>query len=115
MEGGETIMKKILVIAVVLIVAFVLSMSAFASTKTLVFPGGPMGKVTFDGKMHNQKLGAGKCMTECHGKGIPMKAPGAAGSLKITMADINAGKVCGMCHNGTKAFSAKECGKCHKK
>jgi c(7)-type cytochrome triheme protein len=37
---------------------------------------------------------------------------------QIKMADLNAGKLCGECHNGTKAFKtsdAANCGKCHKK
>ena len=110
-------MKKLLVISVVIAVTFALAGLALASMKTLEFPDGATGKVVFDGKMHNTKLGPGKC-GECHGKGIPYKAPGAEGSLKITMADINAGKVCGMCHDSTKAFSAKDpanCTKCHHK
>jgi c(7)-type cytochrome triheme protein len=38
--------------------------------------------------------------------------------MKITMADMNAGKNCGTCHNGEKAFKSSEaadCAKCHKK
>jgi c(7)-type cytochrome triheme protein len=34
------------------------------------------------------------------------------------MKDINEGKFCGTCHNGTKAFSSKDpanCAKCHQK
>jgi c(7)-type cytochrome triheme protein len=40
------------------------------------------------------------------------------GADAITMKDINEGKFCGHCHNGTKAFSTKEaanCSKCHQK
>ncbi len=36
----------------------------------------------------------------------------------LTMKDMEAGKNCGACHNGTKAFSVKDpanCAKCHKK
>ena len=99
--------------------------SAFASMKVLVFPDGDQGKVTFDGKMHNAKLGSGKCMV-CHKdkNPFPMKAPGAEGSVKITMADISAGKFCGTCHNGKMAFGGTtvfdasdkaNCAKCHKK
>jgi c(7)-type cytochrome triheme protein len=69
------------------------------------------GKVTFDGKIHADK--GVKC-TECHVKIFQMKK----GSAAMKMADINAGKFCGECHNGTRAFSAKEpanCEKCHKK
>jgi c(7)-type cytochrome triheme protein len=37
---------------------------------------------------------------------------------KITMAEMNEGKNCGVCHNGQKAFKSGDqanCGKCHKK
>jgi len=40
------------------------------------------------------------------------------GAVKMTMAEMDAGKECGVCHNGEKAFSTKDkasCGKCHKK
>jgi len=110
-------LKRIFAIVISCAVMCALSAAALASMKTLEFPDGASGKVTFDGKMHNQRLGPGKCGT-CHGKGIPYKAPGAEGSLKMTMADMNAGKDCGMCHNGTTAFSVKDaasCTKCHKK
>jgi c(7)-type cytochrome triheme protein len=40
------------------------------------------------------------------------------GTTEIKMADMNAGKNCGTCHNGEKAFKSSEmanCKKCHKK
>lgn len=71
----------------------------------------PMGKVVFDGKNHaDAKVG---CL-DCHSKIFKMKK----GSTKFTMADINAGKFCGKCHNGTRAFASKDtdnCEICHKK
>ena len=79
--------------------------------KTVEFDKSPQGKVTFDGKIHaDQGL---KC-NDCHTKIFKMKK----GSEKITMADMNAGKNCGTCHNGEKAFKSSDaatCGKCHKK
>jgi c(7)-type cytochrome triheme protein len=36
-------------------------------------------------------------------------------AAKITQADHVAGKFCGKCHDGKKAFDQKECAKCHKK
>ena len=71
----------------------------------------PMGKVVFDGKSH---ASAGLKCPDCHTKIFPMKKD--AGKMK--MADINAGKGCGTCHNGDKAFKASDaanCSKCHKK
>jgi c(7)-type cytochrome triheme protein len=71
----------------------------------------PMGKVTFDGKVHADK--GLKCL-DCHSKIFKMKK----GSTEMKMADIHAGKFCGECHNGTKAFETNKpenCVKCHKK
>ncbi len=97
----------------VMLVAFALmfvgSALAVPPGRELVFKDGAMGNVTFSGKIHaNAGL---KCM-DCHPKIFPMKfEPG-----KFTMAQINEGKYCGTCHNGTKAFATKgNCEKCHKK
>ena len=53
-----------------------------------------------------------KCAA-CHDDLFAMKA----GSSKITMADIQAGKFCGACHNGKKAFAPTfaVCSRCHRK
>ncbi len=106
-------MKKLLVVAIVVVVTFVLTMSAFAvpSGKTVEFDGKGAGKVTFEGKVHADK---GLKCADCHPAVFKMKKGGDA----ITMKDINDGKFCGTCHNGTKAFSSKDaanCAKCHKK
>lgn len=77
------------------------------------FAGGGKGKVTFDAKVHADK---GLKCPDCHTK--PKLFEMKKGKDKITMADINAGKFCGGCHDGKKAFSAKDdanCVKCHKK
>ena len=81
--------------------------------KTVEFAGGDQGKVVFDGKIHADKgLKCGDCHT--NPKIFTMKK----GADKITMDEIKAGKWCGTCHNGDKAFKAGDeanCGKCHKK
>jgi len=91
-------------------VLFFGSAGAVSPGKSAVYDT-PMGKVTFDGKVHaDAKL---KC-PDCHTKVYPMKKD--AGKMK--MAEINAGKGCGTCHNGEKAFKASDpanCTKCHKK
>ncbi len=106
-------MKKLLVLALIVVVTFALTMTAFAvpSGKTVDFEGKGAGKVVFDGKTHADK---GLKCADCHPAVFKMKK----GADTITMKDINEGKFCGTCHNGTKAFSAKDaanCGKCHKK
>ena len=79
--------------------------------KTVEFAGGPMGKVVFDGKTHADK--GAKC-NDCHTKIFQMKK----GSTKITMAAMNKGENCGVCHNGTKAPKSSDPANrktCHKK
>ena len=106
-------MKKFIVSALtsLAVVMFVGSAMAVPSGKTLEFDGGALGKVTFSGKVHADK---GLKCGDCHTKIFKMKK----GADKMTMADINAGKYCGTCHNGEKAFKSSDaanCGKCHKK
>jgi len=98
-------------------VMVVLAVSIFVSHAQAIQPGKtvtwntPMGKVVFDGKNHAD---AGVKCLDCHSKIFKMKK----GSTQMTMSDITAGKFCGKCHNGTKAFSAKDnanCDVCHSK
>ena len=103
---------KALTILLTLVVAvmFIGSAMAVPPGKTVEFDS-PAGKVIFDGKAHGDK---GLKCNDCHTKIFPMKK----GGIKITMEEMNAGKNCGECHNGTKAFASKDpanCGKCHKK
>lgn len=104
-------MKKIFVLALVVMVAVAMSATVFATPagKSVEYAGGGAGKVVFDGKVHADK--GGKC-ADCHQSGLfKMKKGGDT----LTMKDMDAGKNCGACHNGTKAFSSKDCAKCHKK
>jgi len=99
------------------IVCFALLGIAFAQAKKV--GGGdikftPKGAdpVVFSHENHvtTQKM---KC-TDCHTKIFPMKKQ----DLKMTKEGHGQDKHCGVCHNGTKAFSQNkdtECVKCHKK
>ncbi len=105
-------MKKALVTAIAGVVPFVLAASAFAVPpgQTVEFTPEGAGKVIFDGKIHAAK---GATCADCHPGLFPMKKGGATLSMK----DMEAGKGCGACHNGTKAFGVKDavsCNKCHK-
>ena len=71
------------------------------------FTKSPMGKVTFDGKIHADK---GQKCDSCH----PLIFLQKKGSAKIKLADHQKGeKFCFTCHNGKKSFAPKECTKCH--
>ncbi len=106
-------MKKLFVLSFAIVVMFAMAVTAFAvpSGKTLEFDKGP-GKVTFSGTVHAEK---GLKCADCHSSGLFKMKKGADA---MTMKDMDEGKFCGHCHNGTKAFSVKDaanCGKCHKK
>ncbi|MDH4163214.1 MAG: cytochrome c3 family protein [Nitrospirota bacterium] len=107
-------MKKVIVMSLVVVLSFAMAATVFAvpAGKTVEFDGKGGGKVVFDGKIHADK--GAKC-ADCHQSGLfKMKKGGDV----ITMKDMEAGKNCGACHNGTKAFSVKDaasCAKCHKK
>jgi len=114
MKGGEPFMKRFIIVALAVAVTFAMAVSAFAvpTGKTVEFDGKGAGKVIFDGKIH---AGKGLKCADCHQSGLfKMKKGGDV----LTMKDMEAGKHCGACHNGTKAFGVKEkesCAKCHKK
>jgi c(7)-type cytochrome triheme protein len=99
------------VLAVLAALLFAASAMAVPPGKTVDYAGGAAGKVVFDGKAHADK---GLKCSDCHTKLFQMKK----GSVSMTMADLNGGKFCGSCHNGTAAFAtsdAASCAKCHKK
>ncbi|BCR06682.1 c-type cytochrome [Desulfuromonas versatilis] len=77
--------------------------------RVLEFNDSPLGKVVFDGKVH-QEAGA-KCK-ECHNDEMFPKMK--QGTVKVTMAEIYAGRLCGVCHNGKRAFGTEgNCARCH--
>ena len=82
---------------------------AVPSGKVLEFKNSPMGTVKFDGDVHKKAVSSCK---ECHNEAMFPKMK--QGTVKITMEQIYAGKQCGVCHNGKKAFEAKgNCQRCH--
>src|SRR4030067_3561164 len=106
-------MKKLFVLAMVMVVSFVMAASVFASMKTVEFEGKGAGKVVFDGAAHKAK---GLACKDCHAPAnlFQMKKSGDV----FTMKDMEAGRNCGACHNGTKASGVKgaaTCAKGHKK
>jgi c(7)-type cytochrome triheme protein len=105
MKARTIILVGILVLAIAAVAA------AVPADKTIEFIQSPMGKVIFDGKVHNQAV---KSCQECHKTDVFPKMQ--KGAVTITMQDIYKGKYCGVCHNGTVTFNATEnCTRCHKK
>ncbi len=106
----KTVVISLLAAAVLLVLAG--PIIAVPPGKTVVFEPKGAGKVVFDGKVHAEK---GLKCADCHQSGLFKMKKGAD---VMTMKEMQAGKFCGACHNGTKAFGMKEtadCAKCHKK
>ena len=94
-----------------ILIAFISVALAVPPGKTVEYGGGGHGKVIFDGKLHHDK---GFQCANCHTKIFSMKK----GSAKITLSEMSAGRFCGVCHNGIKAFKVnapENCSMCHKK
>jgi c(7)-type cytochrome triheme protein len=99
-------MKKVAIAAALFMVMAAAQAMAVPAGKSVEWKTS-MGKVTFKGDDH---AGKGLKCAECHTKIFPYKK----GEMK--MAEINAGKYCGVCHDGKRAFKpAGNCAKCHKK
>ncbi len=102
-------MRNILCLLVVVMFLSVSVAWAVPSGKTLEFSNSPQGSVNFDGKLHKD---AGNKCKDCHNKEMFPKMK--QGTVAITMDEIYAGKLCGVCHNGERAFSAQgNCNRCH--
>jgi c(7)-type cytochrome triheme protein len=96
---------------VLLVLFFVIASIAVAvpAKKTMEFNDSPMGVVIFDGTLHKE---AGNKCKDCHNDNVFPKMK--QGTVKITMNEIYEGKLCGVCHNGKRAFDAKSnCARCH--
>ena len=102
-------MRRILTLVVVTLLVSTGFALAVQGGKVLEFKNSSMGTVKFDGALHNKAAASCK---ECHTDGMFPKMK--QGTVKITMEQIYAGKLCGVCHNGKKAFEAKaNCQRCH--
>jgi len=102
-------MLKTFVIALTVLFSLTGTGLAVSSGTVLEFDSSPMGKVIFDGKVHKE---AGAICKDCHNDQMFPKMK--QGTVKITMEEIYAGRLCGVCHDGKRAFApAENCSRCH--
>lgn len=104
-------MQRLSIVALAILLVSASIALAVPGKQTLSFSNSPMGVVTFDGTLHKD---AGNKCKDCHN--LEMFPKMKQGSVTITMDEIYAGKLCGVCHNGKRAFDAQSnCIKCHVK
>ena len=83
--------------------------AAFAVTvRDAVYTTKKAGKVVFSHGDHINKKGMTNNCRACHDAIFDLKK-----KRHYSMADMEKGRSCGACHNGNKAFSLKECARCH--
>jgi len=75
--------------------------------KSVFYKINGMGDVIFSHEFHTQIFGC----DQCHPRTFAMKRTQG----KMKMDEMYAGRYCGTCHNGEKAFPSTDCGKCHTK
>lgn len=110
-QHGNTITLLTILLTALILLFLMGGAGAVPPGKTVVWEatGGP-GKVVFDGKLHLDK--GLKCFN-CHTRIFQMKKF----SARMKMEDMAAGKFCGVCHNGARAFKVNDpanCARCHK-
>jgi len=104
-------MYKGIILSLLVVACSVTFALAVPPGRTLDFDKSNLGNVVFSGTVHKD---AGISCKECHNKDVFPKMK--KGTVEITMKDIYAGKYCGVCHNGERAFAAKKsCKRCHVK
>ena len=104
-------MQKLAILIVAILFVSSSVVLAVPAKKTITFSDSCMGAVNFDGTVHKD---AGVKCKECHNDEMFPKMK--QGTVKITMNEIYAGKLCGVCHNGKRAFDAQgNCARCHVK
>jgi c(7)-type cytochrome triheme protein len=104
-------LKQVTTISLIFAVMASVNALAVGTGKSLEFKGSPEGMVIFDGTAHKN---AGLTCADCHNPEVFPKMK--QGTVKITMNDLYAGKYCGRCHDGKKAFMIKDnCTRCHHK
>jgi c(7)-type cytochrome triheme protein len=86
------------------------SLAPALELKDITYTTTDAGKVIFSHKVHLQKktrTGPNFNCKACHNSKMEK-------NVRYTMADMDKGKSCGMCHNGTTAFALAKCTQCHK-
>lgn len=90
------------------LVAIAASVQAI-TIKNVTYTTKTAGTVIFDHGVHLKQASINNNCKACHDAIFDMKKRSHA-----TMADMESGKSCGACHNGSAAFHVRECVKCHK-
>ena len=100
--------------SIIIILAALTGMVSGASAlelKEVTFNTPGAGKVVFSHKLHLNKKSVKTSMVSCKSCHATLRR---ANNAHFTMADMEKGKSCGKCHDGSTAFAISKCTGCHK-
>jgi len=101
-------MNRLRSLIMLLLLLVAATLAAGYELKNVTFKTKDVGNVVFSHKEHlGQKSIRNNCKA-CHKEGTNRLD-------RLSMADMEKGKSCGVCHNGGKAFALADCEKCHLK
>jgi c(7)-type cytochrome triheme protein len=103
----ETMFSKIMLCCLA-VVAMTASVQAI-TIKNVTYTTKTAGTVIFEHGYHLKQTSINNNCKACHSAIFDMKK-----RTHATMADMENGKSCGACHNGSIAFHVKDCVRCHK-
>lgn len=93
----------------ILLMFMLFQSTAFAvNVRDAVYNTKNAGKVVFKHNDHINKKGMANNCRACHDAIFDLKK-----KTTVSMADMEKGRSCGACHDGKKAFTLKECARCH--
>ncbi len=84
------------------------SAASAVTVRDVVITTKGLGSVVFSHGNHINKKGLANNCRACHDTIFDLKR-----KKHFSMAEMEKGKSCGACHEGKKAFSLKECARCH--
>jgi c(7)-type cytochrome triheme protein len=103
-------MKSRFPLGLAIVLILFVACSAFGiNIPDVTFSTKQAGKVVFSHNFHITQKGISNNCKACHDALFDMKK-----KTRHTMAEMEQGKSCGACHNGTAAFGLPECTRCHK-
>lgn len=103
-------MKSRLLLGLAVTLFLFVACSAFGiNIPDVTFTTKKAGKVVFSHNYHITQKGISNNCKTCHDTLFDMKK-----KIRHTMAEMEHGKSCGACHNGSAAFGLPECVRCHK-
>lgn len=99
-------MKRLRIISTAIAIVVTASLASGFELKNVTYRTKEVGNIVFSHKDHLQQKSVKNNCKACHKEGSNKLG-------RFTMAEMEKGKSCGLCHNAKRAFGLANCEKCH--